>query len=84
MISSFRRGRMVTYLLLLTLFVLQAPPLFSQMPFNAAAPNGSSKKAVVSEQVGLTLVTITYHRPAVNGREGRIWEGVVHKGFKDL
>jgi tetratricopeptide (TPR) repeat protein len=54
------------------------------MPFNAAAPNGSSKKAVVSEQVGLTLVTITYHRPAVNGREGRIWEGVVHKGFKDL
>ncbi len=53
----------------------------TQVPYNAAVPNGYTKKAIVSEQVGLTEVTITYHRPAVNGREGKIWGGVVHKGF---
>ncbi|HEX8354471.1 MAG TPA: DUF2911 domain-containing protein [Pyrinomonadaceae bacterium] len=56
---------------------------FAQVPYNSAAPNGYTKKAVVSEQVGLTHVTITYHRPAVKGREGKIWGGVVHKGFID-
>ena len=54
---------------------------FAQVPYNSAVPNGYTKKAVVSEQVGLTQVTITYHRPAVRGREGKIWGGVVHKGF---
>lgn len=57
--------------------------LLAQMPYNAAAPNGYTKKAIVSEQVGLTQVSITYHRPAVNGREGKIWGGVVPKGFTD-
>src|SRR3712207_3994895 len=52
---------------------------FAQVPYNSAAPNGYTKKAVVSEQVGLTQVTNTYHRPAVRGREGRSWGGVVHK-----
>ncbi|RYY96322.1 MAG: DUF2911 domain-containing protein [Chitinophagaceae bacterium] len=55
----------------------------AQVPYNAAAPNGYTKKASVSEQVGLTNVTISYHRPAVNGRAGRIWGGVVHQGFTD-
>lgn len=54
---------------------------FAQVPYNSAVPNGYTKKAVVSEQVGLTQVTITYHRPAVRGREGKIWGEVVHKGF---
>lgn len=53
----------------------------AQVPYNSAAPNGYTKKAVVSEQVGLTQVTITYHRPAVRGREGKVWGGLVHKGF---
>ena len=55
----------------------------AQVPYNSAVPNGYTKKAVVSEQVGLTQVTITYHRPAVRGREGKIWGEVVHKGFID-
>ena len=55
----------------------------AQTPYNAAAPNGYTKKAIVSEQVGLTQVSITYHRPAVKGREGKIWGGVVHAGFTD-
>ena len=55
----------------------------AQVPYNSAVPNGYTKKATVSEQVGLTQVTITYHRPAVKGREGKIWGEVVHKGFID-
>lgn len=56
---------------------------FAQVPYNSAAPNGYTKKAMVSEQVGLAQVTITYHRPAVNGREGKIWGEVAHRGFID-
>ena len=56
---------------------------FAQVPYNSAVPNGYTKRAVVSEQVGLAQVTITYHRPAVSGREGKIWGGLVHKGFID-
>jgi tetratricopeptide (TPR) repeat protein len=55
----------------------------AQVPYNSAVPNGYTKKAVVSEQVGLTQITITYHRPSVRGREGKIWGGVIHKGFID-
>lgn len=47
-------------------------------------PDGGNKKASVSERVGLTDVTIHYDRPAVKGREGKIWNGLVHTGFKDL
>ena len=68
---------------ILSFVVLSATCLFAQVPYNNAMPNGYTKKASVSEQVGLTQVTITYHRPAVNGREGKIWGGVVHKGFTD-
>jgi len=63
--------------------ILFTAPAFAQVPYNAAYPNGYTKKAVVGEQVGLTQVTITYHRPEVKGREGKIWGGVVHKGFVD-
>jgi tetratricopeptide (TPR) repeat protein len=63
--------------------ILFAAPLCAQVPYNSAVPNGYTKKAAVSEQVGLTQVTITYHRPAVRGREGKIWGEVVHKGFID-
>jgi tetratricopeptide (TPR) repeat protein len=61
--------------------ILCAGRLYAQMPYNSAAPNGYTKKAAVAEQVGLTQASITYHRPAVNGREGKIWGQVVHKGF---
>jgi hypothetical protein len=38
----------------------------------------ASQRAVVSQRVGLTDVTITYHRPLVGGRT--IWGGVVPYG----
>src|SRR4028119_946152 len=73
---------MKNYLFLLAIILL-AIPSFAQVPYNSAVPNGYTKKAVVAEQVGLTQVTITYHRPAVKGREGKIWGETVHKGFVD-
>lgn len=46
-------------------------------------PSGGNKKAMVSEQIGLTNVTIHYDRPAVKGREGKIWGALVHAGYID-
>jgi len=45
-------------------------------------PRGS-KLASVEEQIGITDVTINYSRPAVNGREGKIWGDLVPYGFVD-
>ena len=47
-------------------------------------PDGGNKKAVVGERIGITDVTIHYDRPGVKGREGKIWNGLVHTGYKDL
>ncbi|MVM31072.1 DUF2911 domain-containing protein [Spirosoma sp. HMF4905] len=46
--------------------------------------DGGNKKASVSEDIGITAVTIQYNRPALKGREGKIWGQLVHYGFKDL
>lgn len=46
--------------------------------------NGGNKKATVSERIGITDVTIHYDRPGVKGREGKIWNALVHTGYKDL
>ena len=55
---------------------------FSQIPLTVL-PSGGNKKAMVSEQIGLTKVSISYDRPAVKGREGKIWGQLVHVGFTD-
>lgn len=47
-------------------------------------PNGGNKKASVTERIGITDVTIHYDRPGVKGREGKIWNSLVHTGYKDL
>lgn len=47
-------------------------------------PDGGNKKATVEERIGITDVTIHYDRPAVKGRDGKIWGQVVHVGFADL
>ncbi len=43
--------------------------------------NGGSTKAMISERIGLTDVSIHYGRPAVKGRQGKIWGGIVPEGF---
>lgn len=48
-------------------------------------PDGGNKKASVSEQIGIVKIGITYSRPGVKGREGKIWNTpVAHYGFIDL
>jgi hypothetical protein len=73
---------MKIHLFLTTILVLTISSL-AQVPYNSAVPNGPTRKAIVSEQVGLTQVTITYNRPQINGREGKIWGQLVPKGFVD-
>jgi hypothetical protein len=46
-------------------------------------PTGGNKKAMVSEEVGLTQVTVHYNRPGVKGREGKIWGQLVPYGATD-
>ena len=36
-------------------------------------PSGGNPRASISEEVGITSITIKYSRPDVNGREGKIW-----------
>jgi len=54
---------------------------FAQITF---PPGGTNRKASVSQRIGITDVRIDYDRPIVNGREGKIWGGLVHYGFADL
>src|SRR4051812_38259871 len=69
------------------LFFICAIVLFA---FAASSQNlttrvgGGDRKASVSERIGITDVTIHYDRPGVKGREGKIWNNLVHVGYKDL
>ena len=51
---------------------------FSQMD---APPSGGNPRAKITEEVGITDITITYGRPDVGGREGKIWGTLVTNGF---
>ena len=46
--------------------------------------DGGNKKASVSERIGITDISIHYDRPAVKGREGKIWGQLIPVGFTDL
>ncbi|HEY1055201.1 MAG TPA: DUF2911 domain-containing protein, partial [Emticicia sp.] len=72
-----------TLLLIITLFAASLMT-FAQGDLTSA-PDGGNKKASVSEQIGITDVTINYGRPGVKGREGKIWgTPVAHYGLVDL
>jgi len=66
-------------LLICTAFVLSN--LDAQL---TALPDGGNKKAIVGERIGITDVVVTYNRPGVKGREGKIWGQLVPAGFNDL
>lgn len=55
---------------------------FAQIPLTVS-PSGGNKKASVSERIGLTDVMITYDRPTVKGRDGKIWGLLIPVGFVD-
>lgn len=44
-------------------------------------PVGFNPRATISEEVGITNITIKYSRPGVKGREAKIWGGVVANDF---
>jgi hypothetical protein len=56
--------------------------LQAQRPLTTS-PSGGNKKASISERIGITDVSIQYDRPAVKGREGKIWGQLVPTGFTD-
>ena len=56
------------------LLVAAAAPLACAQSFVMSLPR-PSQRALASQRVGLTDITITYHRPLVGGR--KIWGGLV-------
>jgi len=44
-------------------------------------PSGGNPRATITEEIGITSITIKYSRPDVNGREGKIWGTLVTYGF---
>ena len=44
-------------------------------------PSGGNPRARITEEVGITDVSIKYARPDVAGREGKIWGELVSYGF---
>lgn len=44
---------------------------------------GDNVRAMISEEVGITSITIKYNSPGVKGREGKIWGTVVKNGFNN-
>jgi tetratricopeptide (TPR) repeat protein len=47
-------------------------------------PRGGNKRALVSEQIGITDVIIHYSRPGVKKREGHIWNELIPVGYSQL
>ncbi len=65
-------------------FFFAAASCFAQIMPLTTEPDGGNKKASVSEQIGIVNITITYGRPGVKGREGKIYNTrVAHYGFAD-
>jgi hypothetical protein len=56
------------YLLFIAMIIANIS--FAQMDLPAS---GNNPRATISEEVGITSITIKYSRPDVNKREGKIW-----------
>jgi hypothetical protein len=65
--------------LILSTIVLSC--LFTSYAQMDLPPVGFNPRASISEEVGITSISIKYSRPGVKGREGKIWGGVVPNGF---
>lgn len=65
-------------LVISAVIILTAPSAIAQMDI---PPDGGNIKAMITEEIGITSITIKYSRPGVKGREGKIWGGLVPNGF---
>ena len=54
---------------------------FAQMDL---PPSGGNPRSKITENVGITDITINYSRPDVNKREGKIWGELIPYGFASL
>src|SRR5580698_220013 len=70
-----------TFLLFLCLQLAFAGFVNAQL---TVVPRGGNKKASVSEQIGITGVTIHYNRPGVKKRDGHIWGELIPAGYTEL
>jgi len=66
------------------LFVVVIGAMTTQAQILSTPVGGGSSKAWVGERIGITDVQVSYNRPAVKGREGKIWGELVPYGFTDL
>jgi hypothetical protein len=85
--SFFTKLKILKFMKKLIQILLSIVLIFNALFLNAqliTPPSGGNKKAAVMEQIGMTNVTLNYDRPAVKGREGKIWGELVHYGYKDL
>ena len=55
---------------LLSAILLFTVTAFAQLDLPAS---GNNPRATISEEVGITSITIKYSRPDVNKREGKVW-----------
>jgi hypothetical protein len=67
---------------LLAAALLSVTLLQAQRPLTTP-PSGGNKKALVGERIGITDIAITYDRPGVKGREGKIWGQLIPAGYTD-
>jgi hypothetical protein len=74
-INIVRLGLMVSFTVALNGFVK------AQL---STLPRGGNKRASVTEQIGLTDVSIRYSRPGVKKREGHIWGELIPVGYSEL
>jgi hypothetical protein len=44
-------------------------------------PSGGNPRAKITEEIGITDISLSYSRPDVGGREGKIWGSLVTYGF---
>ncbi|MGB8193293.1 MAG: DUF2911 domain-containing protein [Chitinophagaceae bacterium] len=60
------------------IIIMHSLGVYAQMDL---PPVGFNPRATISEEVGITSITIRYSRPGVKGREENIWGGIVGNGF---
>ncbi|MBK8779612.1 MAG: DUF2911 domain-containing protein [Saprospiraceae bacterium] len=68
---------MKKYILIIAIIGI-AVSAYAQM--DVPAPGGNPR-ATITETIGITDITLSYSRPDVSGREGKIWGTLVPYGF---
>ena len=74
----FQNTVMKKKLLLFIISISSFTTIIAQMD---VPPSGGNPRARITEEVGITDISIKYSRPDVSGREGKIWGDLVSYGF---